>query len=164
MVPISHLIRISLGLITQCLAIKGLLSKPQECNAWHLRVLSRAGQKEPRARQLQGTFYGTLYILFLNIWFDFFFFLEVVWGLGWGLYIFAYRCPIALVLFVKKPILYLHWIPFVLWSKIVSSLGLCWYHLGWEEGHLPTAPCKASTSTVGVAWLLLSCAKKSWLH
>ena len=54
----SHLIRISLGLITQCLAIKGLLSKPQECNAWHLRVLSRAGQKEPRARQLQGTFYG----------------------------------------------------------------------------------------------------------
>lgn len=100
-----------------------------------------------------------LYILFLNIWFDFFFFLEVVWGLGWALYIFAYRCPIALVLFVKKPILYLHWIPFVLWSKIVFSLGLCWYHLGWEEGHLPTAFYKASTSTVGVAWLLLSCAK-----
>lgn len=88
------------------------------------------------------------------------FFLEVVWGLGWGLYFFAYRCPVASVLFVEKPILFLHGIPSVPWSKIISSLGLCWYHLGWEEGRLLTASYKASTSTVGVAWLLLSCAKR----
>lgn len=47
--------------------------------------------------------YMILYILFLNIWFDFFFFFwKWFGGLGWGLYIFAYRWPIALVLFVKK--------------------------------------------------------------
>lgn len=96
------------------------------------------------------------YILFLNLWFILRFFgkLFEAW-VEVSIFFFAYRCPVAPVLFVKKPML-LHWIASALGSKIPSPLGLCGYHPGWEEeGHLLTASHKASTSTAGVAMLPL---------